>query len=395
MKGRIKMRRCLLQMISGLVIISMGLFLVPMSAFAEVENSEAGIIESEQIMTAEESEILKLAEDSPEISINSVHSGDYWYDDIAGGVKIVAYTGSGGYVDIPATIAGKTVLEIGTNAFNGNNTLTGVNLPNSVLVLGLGSFYNCPNLDSVFLGNGLISIGNGSFWGAQALTSIIIPNSVASIGYAAFTNCNALTKITILNGSVSFGGDVFGMIPNVTIYGYAGSTAKSYAYANTRPFVALPPAYQPVYYSTHVQNVGWQVARLNGEISGTVGQGLRLEGIMLSDNSPVNAVLEYQTHVQNIGWQPMVSDGALSGTTGLGLRLEGIRIELDGVEWYKYDVYYRVHAQNRGWMGWAKNGESAGTEGMSLRLEGIQIMVVPKDSAAPGSTAFPFMSSLN
>lgn len=384
------------QLISGLIIISIWIFLIPMSALAEAANSEAGIIESEQIMTLAEGEMLDTAENAPEISINSVHSGDYWYDDIAGGIKIVAYTGSGGNVDIPAIIDGKIVLEVGTNAFKGQSTLTGINLPDSVIVLGIGSFYNCQNLDSVFLGNGLISIGNGSFWGAQALTSIIIPQTVTSIGYAAFANCDDLTKITILNSSVSFGGDVFGTIPNLTIYGYNGSTAASYAYANTRPFVALPSAYVDVYYSTHVQNVGWQTSKKNGEISGTVGQGLRLEGIkILIDNSEVNAVIQYQTHVQNIGWQAMVSNGAISGTTGLGLRLEGIKIELDGMEWYKYDVYYRVHAQNYGWMDWAKNGESAGTEGMGLRLEGIQIMVVPKDSAAPGSTAFPFMSSLN
>ena len=390
------MKRRFKQVIFGLIIISMGIFLIPMSALAEAVDSEIAIIDSEQIMKLDQGQILNLAGSSPEISINSVHSGDYWYEDIVGGVKIVSYAGSGGKIDIPATIDGKSVLEIGANAFNGINTLTGVNLPNSVIVLGLGSFYNCPNLDSVYLGNGLISIGNGSFWGAQALTSIIIPHTVASIGYAAFANCNDLTKITILNPSISFGGDVFGMTPDLTIYGYSGSTAESYAAANTRPFVTLPAAYVDVYYSTHVQNVGWQASKKNGEISGTVGQGLRLEGIkILIDNSEVNAVIQYQTHVQNIGWQAMVSSGTLSGTENQSLRLEAIKIELDGIEWYKYDVYYRVHAQNRGWMGWAKNGESAGTEGMGLRLEGIQIMVVPKDSAAPGSTAFPFMSSLN
>jgi uncharacterized protein YjdB len=195
---------------------------------------------------------------------------------------------------------------------------------------------------------------------------------------------------------VNFGAQVFGTIPNLTIYGYTGSTADSYAYANLRPFVALPPSYVDVYYSTHVQNVGWQAVRENGEISGTVGQGLRLEGIkILIDNSEVNAVIQYQTHIQNIGWQAMVSNGSLSGTTGQSLRLEGIRIELDGVDWNLYDVYYRVHAQNFGWLDWAKNGADAGTEGMGLRLEGIQIMVVAKNSAAPGATDFPFQSSLN
>lgn len=383
------------QIFSWLIVLSMCMSLMPMGVIAEEPNEDTGLSDNETIGIIDEVQMLEIGANLPEISTNSIHSGDYWYDNIAGGVKIVSYTGSGGNVDIPSVIDGKSVLEIGANAFNGNSSLTGVNLPNSVIVLGIGSFYNCPNLDSVFLGNGLITIGNGSFWGAQALTTIIIPNSVASIGYAAFYNCNALIKITILNSSVSFGGQVFGTTPNLTIYGYTGSTAQSYAYANTRPFVALAPSYEQVFYSTHVQNVGWQATKMNGEISGTVGQGLRLEGIMLSDNVPVNAVFEYQTHVQNLGWQPMVSNGAISGTTGLGLRLEAIKIELDGIDWYKYDVYYRVHAQNYGWMDWAKNGESAGTQGMGLRLEGIQIMVVSKDSAAPGSTVFPFVGSFN
>jgi hypothetical protein len=330
------------------------------------------------------------------ITANSVQSGDYWYEDISGGIKITAYIGSGKNIDIPTSLDGITVLEIGNDAFNGNSILTGVNVPRTVTNLGMRSFYNCPNLKSVFLGNGLTTIGNGSFWGAQALKSIIIPSSVTTIGYAAFSNCIGLTKITILGNSVNIGAQVFGTIPNLTIYGSTGSTAESYAYANSRPFVALPPSYVDVYYSTHVQNVGWQTARENGEISGTFGQGLRLEGIkILIDNSEVNAVIQYQTHIQNIGWQAMVSDGALSGTTGQSLRLEGIRIELDGLDGNLYDVYYRVHAQNFGWLDWAKNGADAGTEGMGLRLEGIQIIVVAKNSAAPGATDFPFQSSLN
>ncbi|MDK2943233.1 MAG: hypothetical protein PWP56_2746, partial [Acetobacterium sp.] len=311
--------------------------------------------------------------DLTSITTNSVQSGDYWYEDISGGIKITAYIGSGKNIGIPTSLDGKTVLEIGNDAFNGNSILTGVNVPSTVTNLGMRSFYNCPNLKSVFLGNGLTTIGNGTFWGAQALKSIIIPSSVTTIGYAAFSNCTGLTKITILGNSVNIGAQVFGTIPNLTIYGYTGSTAESYAYANLRPFVALPSSYVDVYYSTHVQNVGWQAARENGEISGTVGQGLRLEGIkILIDNSEVNAVIQYQTHIQNIGWQATVSNGSLSGTTGQSLRLEGIRIELDGVDWNLYDVYYRVHAQNFGWLDWAKNGADAGTEGMGLRLEGIQ-----------------------
>ena len=81
----------------------------------------------------------------------------------------------------------------------------------------------------------------------------------------------------------------------------------------------------------------------------------------------------------------------MSGTEGMSKRLEAIQIKLDGELAQKYDIYYRVHAQTYGWLGWAKNGESAGTEGLSKRLEGIEIQIVPKGSAAPGSTYNAFI----
>ena len=43
-----------------------------------------------------------------------------------------------------------------------------------------------------------------------------------------------------------------------------------------------------------------------------------------------------------------MSDNALSGTTGQGLRLEAIRINLTGTLSQNYDIYYRVHIQDKG-----------------------------------------------
>lgn len=327
-------------------LIIIGLVCMPLIAFAEELMEDSVNLDNEMTINLEEKQ--KLKSDSPmlEVTAGNIHSGDYWYTDIPDGARITSYTGSGGHVDIPSTIDGKNVLEIGSDAFNGNTTLLGVNLPNTVTTLGLRSFYNCQNLYSVFLGNGLNTIGNGSFWGAKSLTSIHIPFNVFAIGYAAFSNCSALKKISILNSSTSFDGEVFANVPGLTIYGYSGSTANDYASVNNQSFVAFPYGRGISYYSTHVQNVGWQSERMNGEISGTVGQGLRLEGI---------------------------------------------RIKLEDVEANKFDIYYRVHAENYGWLDWAKNGESAGTQGMGLRLEGIQIIVVIKNSAAPGRTLQPFV----
>ena len=146
-----------------------------------------------------------------------------------------------------------------------------------------------------------------------------------------------------------------------------------------------------VAYTTHVQNVGWQDMKHDGEIAGTTGRSLRLEGIKIVNNTGIPGSISYQVHVQNIGWQSARYNGQMAGTTGRSLRLEAIRIALSGELAAEYDVYYRVHCQNIGWMGWAKNGDPAGSAGYSYRLEGIQIVYVPKGGAAPGSTARAFI----
>lgn len=144
-----------------------------------------------------------------------------------------------------------------------------------------------------------------------------------------------------------------------------------------------------VSYQTHIENIGWEVEdasqawKQNGEMSGTSGKGLRLEGIKIKIDNDVNLGIRYQTHIQNIGWEDnsgsgWKKDGDMSGTRGMGYRLEAIQMRLTGEEADSFDLYYQVHAENMGWLGWAKNGESAGTSGYGYRLEGIRIVVVKK-----------------
>lgn len=153
------------------------------------------------------------------------------------------------------------------------------------------------------------------------------------------------------------------------------------------PAVAISPPV--VSYQTHIENVGWEVEdasqlwKQNGEMSGTFGEGLRLEGIKIKIENDVNLGIQYQTHIQNIGWEDdsgsgWKKDGVMSGTKGLGYRLEAIQMRLTGEDADNYDLYYQVHAQNMGWLGWARNGQSAGTAGYGYRLEGIRIVVLKK-----------------
>lgn len=150
-----------------------------------------------------------------------------------------------------------------------------------------------------------------------------------------------------------------------------------------------------VSYQSHIQRLGWSDASLNGIYSGTIGQKLRLEAIKVklpTNKLNISGSIEYQTHIQFKGWQSWVSNNAISGTEGQGLRVEAVKIRLTGELANHYDVYYRSHTQTYGWMGWTSNGSSSGTQGLGKRLEAIEIMVVRKNSGAPGSTNGSFVS---
>lgn len=134
-----------------------------------------------------------------------------------------------------------------------------------------------------------------------------------------------------------------------------------------------------VRYQGHVQNIGWQSWVKDGELSGTEGQGLRIEGFKIKlENAPEGLSVKYKTHVQNIGWQNWVYNGELGGTEGQSLRVEALQIMLDGTDSNKYSVIYQAHVQNEGWQPLVKDGEIAGTYGKSERIEALRIRIVEK-----------------
>jgi len=104
-----------------------------------------------------------------------------------------------------------------------------------------------------------------------------------------------------------------------------------------------------VTYQTHVQNQGWAQGWVSdGELSGTEGQGLRMEALKIElVNAPAEAGIEYNVHVQNEGDQAVRKNGELAGTEGQGLRLEAVTMNLLNMP--GYSVEYRVHIENQGW----------------------------------------------
>ena len=92
-----------------------------------------------------------------------------------------------------------SVTTIGEGAFRGCESLTNINIPNSVTTIGEGAFRGCNSLTSINISNSVTTIGEGAFRGCESLTNINIPNSVTTIGEGAFKDCNSLISINIPN----------------------------------------------------------------------------------------------------------------------------------------------------------------------------------------------------
>ena len=91
-----------------------------------------------------------------------------------GTITITGYTGPRGLVTIPSLTNGLLVTSIAAGAFQNNNNVTGVVIPNTVTNIGPYAFQSCYNL-----------------------TSVTIPASVTGIGIWAFNNCRNLTAINV------------------------------------------------------------------------------------------------------------------------------------------------------------------------------------------------------
>ena len=119
-------------------------------------------------------------------------------------------------------------------------------------------------------------------------------------------------------------------------------------------------------YQAHVEKIGWQDWKTEGQMAGTTGESKRMEAIRIDYDKEVFA----KAHIEGIGWVDYgkITKDTIIGTTGECRRLECLCL--------KGDFKYRVHIEGSGWSCWtlADGISTLGSVGQSLRIEAIEIV---------------------
>ena len=127
------------------------------------------------------------------------------------GVKIIGNSAFLGCESLTNINIPNSVTYIGNDAFGCCESLTNINIPNSVTNIGDRAFMGCNSLTSINIPNSVTYIGNSAFGECESLTNINIPNSVTNIGDWAFKQCESLTNINIPNSVTNIGNNAFGV----------------------------------------------------------------------------------------------------------------------------------------------------------------------------------------
>lgn len=119
-------------------------------------------------------------------------------------------------------------------------------------------------------------------------------------------------------------------------------------------------------YKAHIEDIGWQEWKYDGETAGTTGQSKRMEAIRIDYDKEVYA----KAHIQDTGWVDYgkININTIIGTVGESKRLECLCL--------KGNFKYRVHIQDSGWSCWtnADGIATLGSVGQNLRIEAIEIV---------------------
>lgn len=183
--------------------------------------------------------------DIPFVTSETSRDGAYYYEDVAGGVRIIMAEDPG-QKDIPAALGGKTVVEIGQGAFANDadlETISGSNLR----AIGNVAFGHCEKVKNLKLSEQLETIGRQAFIHCDNLMEANVPNSTKNMGVGAFTYCGSMTFVTLGTGIETIEAETFSWtgLKTATLPSSIKNIER-YAFSNTLETLIIPEGAQNV-----------------------------------------------------------------------------------------------------------------------------------------------------
>ena len=118
-------------------------------------------------------------------------------------------------VVIPERLDGYLVTEIYAYAFDCDDYVREVIIPESVTSIGYRAFEDCPNLRSVTMPPMLTGLGSWAFRNCSSLEGIVLPEGIVGVPDHAFENCTSLQSVVLPEGITSVGDYAFNNCPNL------------------------------------------------------------------------------------------------------------------------------------------------------------------------------------
>lgn len=151
---------------------------------ASLSAGEHGGISSNAFLSCPSLGNVQIAEDNPYLKLDN----GVLYQDTNLILKFQGY-------DNPDVIIAEGTTSISANAFEYDEGLKSVTIPDSVKSIGRLAFCGCPNLEQVTFGTGLASIGESAFSRCESLKEVILPDNEIELGSDAFAACISLEKV--------------------------------------------------------------------------------------------------------------------------------------------------------------------------------------------------------
>lgn len=144
---------------------------------------------------------------------------------IPDGVELVGNSAFEGCGMLSSVSFPKTPFSLGDSAFQGCSSLKGITIPASLKSVGAGGFgaFNKSGLQEVNFENGISKIPDYCMWGVSELSSVVIPDSVTEIGAWSFFGCGNLSEVTFPQKIASIGNCAFSHCTSLRAVTFPGS----------------------------------------------------------------------------------------------------------------------------------------------------------------------------